>query len=142
MGSRGPLPKDPGSRRRRNPNAPAVVEFSGPGRKPPPLPTTVKVPATVRAWWRTLWASPISQGFDVVDHAALTRIVVLWVRALDGRATVGELAELRQLEDRFGLNPLARRRLGWQVLSPQGASADEDAPQPPPPSARGRLRAV
>jgi hypothetical protein len=140
MGVRGPLPKDAGQRRRRNPVVP-VVAFSGPGRKPPPLPKTVKAPPTVRAWWRALWASPISQGFDVVDHPALVRIVVLWTRALDGRATIGELAELRQLEDRFGLNPLARRRLGWQVLSPQCASADEDPPQPPP-SARGRLRAV
>ncbi len=140
MGIRGPLPKDAGQRRRRNPVVP-VVELTGPGQKPPPLPTTVKVPATVRAWWRALWASPISQGFDVVDHPALTRIVVLWVRALDGRAAVGELAELRQLEDRFGLNPLARRRLGWR-LGPQRASADEEAPQPPPSSTRGRLRAV
>jgi hypothetical protein len=141
MGSRGPLPKDAGQRRRRNPVVP-VVELSGPGRKPPPLPKTVKVPATVRAWWRALWASPLSQGFDVVDIPALTRIVVLWARALEGRAGAGELAELRQLEDRFGLNPLARRRLGWQLLSPQDASPDEDAPQPRPPSARRRLRAV
>jgi hypothetical protein len=118
-----------------------VIEFSGAGRKPPPLPKTVKVPATVRAWWRALWASPISQGYDDVDQPALTRLVVLWARALDGSASIGELAEIRQLEDRYGLNPLARRRLGWQVLSPQRASADEDAPQPPP-SARRRLRAV
>jgi hypothetical protein len=27
------------------------------------------------------------------------------------------LAEVRQLEDRLGLNPLAMRRLGWEIAS-------------------------
>jgi hypothetical protein len=39
------------------------------------------------------------------------------------------LAEIRQLEDRFGLSPLARRRLQWEVDRAAGAEAEPAANQ-------------
>jgi hypothetical protein len=53
--------------------------------------------------------------------------------------TGAHLAEIRQLEDRFGLTPAARTRLHWVVTSKPSASPDELAPRR---SARERIAAV
>jgi hypothetical protein len=67
------------------------------------------------AWWADLWASPIAGIWESVDVPALRRLALLidWVHQGDDRAVL--LAEIRQLEDRFGLSPLARRRLAWEL---------------------------
>jgi len=57
-----------------------------------------------------------------VDQAALVRLAGLVDRASRGEAGATVLAEVRQLEDRFGLSPLARRRLQWELERP-GANA-------------------
>jgi hypothetical protein len=68
-------------------------------------------------------------GFVKADTWALTRLCSL-VDERD-RFQRGERerfdgdAEIRQLEDRFGLSPLARRRLAWEIDDP------ETAVQPP-----------
>jgi len=47
------------------------------------------------------------------------------------------LAELRQIEDRFGLSPLARRRLQWEIDTAPRATS-----QPSRPRRDTRLHAV
>lgn len=49
------------------------------------------------------------------DIPALIRLCQLIDVSASGPASPQELAEIRQLEDRFGLSPLARRRLQWEV---------------------------
>jgi len=49
------------------------------------------------------------------DVPALARLATLIDRAARGDAGAKALAEVRQLEDRFGLSPLARRRLQWEI---------------------------
>lgn len=58
-----------------------------------------------------------------VDRAALVRLAGLVDRAARGEAGATVLAEIRQLEDRFGLSPLARRRLQWEVERPGANTA-------------------
>ena len=36
------------------------------------------------------------------------------------------LAEARQLEDRLGLSPLARRRMQWEVAAPEAPAAAQE----------------
>ena len=55
-----------------------------------------------------------SQYLDA-DVASLVRLARLKQSLLSDDVAFGVLAEIRQLEDRFGLSPLARRRLEWQV---------------------------
>jgi Ser/Thr protein kinase RdoA (MazF antagonist) len=61
---------------------------------------------------------------SVYLDADLTGLVRL-ARLLDaderGEASATMLGEIRQLEDRFGLSPLARRRLEWEVQQAEGA---------------------
>jgi hypothetical protein len=48
------------------------------------------------------------------DVPQLERLLVLTARSWDG-ATAAGLSEVRQLEDRFGLSPVARRKLYWRI---------------------------
>jgi hypothetical protein len=52
---------------------------------------------------------------------ALMRMAQLVDTMANGKASKDQLTEIRHLEDRFGLNPLSRRRLGWEFES----AADE-----------------
>lgn len=60
-----------------------------------------------RSVWDAMWAQPIAILWNDVDIAALTRLVVMQTtpKYFEDR---GLLAEMRQLEDRFLLNPYAR----------------------------------
>lgn len=80
-------------------------------------------------WWREVWSSPVAAEFLAVDALALSRAARLAARAMLGEPLkAAELSELRHLEDRFGLNPQARRRLWWTTPEPpDSASADDEA---------------
>jgi hypothetical protein len=49
------------------------------------------------------------------DRFPLIRLARLVDQCGRGEATAAALGEVRQLEDRFGLSPLARRRLQWEI---------------------------
>jgi len=87
-------------------------------------------------YWETLWSSPMAVTFVDADIQALTRLVSLVddrarAESADGlleivedyngnevQVIVGRFAgdaEIRQLEDRYGVSPAARRRLQWEV---------------------------
>lgn len=140
-------PKPPGARVRRNQGQQQwrQLDASGCTAKAPALPA--KKPAWLkltRDWWAAIWASPMANAWlpsDVPTLVRLARIIEAINRDEDGSA--GLLAEARQLEDRFGLSPLSRRRLQWEVA--QGGRQDQPAGAPAPaPSSqpRERLRAV
>lgn len=78
-----------------------------------------------RSWWSTMWSSPMAAAWLDADVPGLVRLASLVEVVHTGKASAGVLAEIRQLEDRFGLSPLARRRLQWEVSQAGGGSADE-----------------
>ena len=133
----GPVPKPEGARRRRNSGSkPRRLPVSGGKlRKVPALPgKTGMLPAT-RAWWATVWASPMAAVYIEADVPALARLAGLLDRVQRGDTSSRLLGEVRALEDRFGLSPLSRRRLQWE-LEPVVAA-------PPPRDGEERwLRAV
>lgn len=113
----GPVPKPPGQRRRRN-KAPAAVRLPAEPVKRTKAPTLegadVLLPSTLE-WWRLVWSSPVAAQYLDVDVPALSRLAVLMDRAARGELGERVLGELRLLEDRFGLNPVSRRRLQWEL---------------------------
>lgn len=132
MAGAGPPPKPEGMRRRRNvTTGKRTLPAAGSGREAPPLPGAGKLLKSTREWWATVWASPMAAAWVDADAPALARLAGLVDRA--SRGQVGVLDEIRQLEDRFGLSPLARRRLEWEIeqttkgeegsASPQAAQA-------------------
>lgn len=114
----GPLPKPPDQRRRRNKDQGQWQLLPSEGRhgRPPDLPT--RRPAwlkATRAWWKTIWASPMATVWLPADVPALVRLATLVELVGRGEASTVLLWEMRQIEDRFGLSPRSRRALQWEV---------------------------
>jgi hypothetical protein len=123
----GPPPKPASQRRRRN-KAPAVVKLANRHpSKPPALPKGFSPAA--RKWWATVWASPMAALWLEADVPSLVRLAALVDLADSGDMAPQVLAEIRQLEDRFGLSPLARRRLQWELEQTATAEAGPAANQ-------------
>jgi len=128
MGSRGPAPKPPAQRRRRN-KPPETLKITAP--EAPEIPELPFVgtpqPFTLR-WWETVWRSPMASRYVDGDVPALIRLAQLVDSVARGQSNAQEMAEIRQLEDRFGLNPMARKRLGWEVIDDEPAEGVEHPP--------------
>ena len=67
--------------------------------------------------WARWWATPMSRMWGPFDADALERLLGLYEQtwAANPEGPLPSLAEIRQLEDRFGLTPASRARLCWQV---------------------------
>jgi hypothetical protein len=76
--------------------------------------------------WRDLWSTPQAAAWERLGIGCI-RMVARYVVLL-AEADVGEpkaAMEVRQIEDRLGLSPLAMLRLRWEI------AADEVAAQRP-----------
>lgn len=123
----GPPPKPPGQRRRRNKAPKPVTLAKSPPKRAPKLPKRGLLRETVE-WWETVWASPMAAVWLEADVPTLARLAGLVDRLHQGESSSRLLAEIRALEDRFGLSPLARRRLQWELeqAEPEKRPAGED----------------
>jgi len=138
----GPPPKPDNQRRRRNATV-AMTQLPSEGRQgdPPEWPLAATA-AFDEKTWRDLWATPQAAAWERLGIGAI-RMVARYVVLL-AEAEVGEpkaAMEVRQLEDRLGLSPLAMLRLRWEVASDEVAEARADR-QDSSTAARRRLRVV
>jgi hypothetical protein len=83
--------------------------------KPPPLPEDrIWQPAT-KKWWAKLWAKPQAVMWDQ-SGSSLFLLACLYDDVYAQRVTAGSVsAEVRQHEDRHGLNPKAMGQLCWRI---------------------------
>lgn len=88
-----------------------------------------------RQVWDEMWSNPIATLWDPIDVVPLTRLVFLQTSP-EALLDKGLLAEMRQLEDRFLLNPYARAQQRVVI-----AEAEEPVARVKPVRAR-KLRAV
>jgi hypothetical protein len=96
------------------------------GRPGPPPPWPLERPtAGVLRIWDYLWTKPQAVAWEDLGHErTVARYARQLYRAERPEPTAALLAEVRQLEDRLGLNPLAMRRLMWEM-------AEAPAQEPP-----------
>lgn len=113
----GPAPKDPSTRARRNRTSTHAQLKADPSIEAPSLPERSWHHMTVD-WWSDVWASPMAPEFDDSDKHGLFALAVL----VDDFWTTDEVrirrdlaAEIRQQSQRFGLSPIDRRRLQWEI---------------------------
>lgn len=116
----GPVPKQPGQRRRRN-RQPAGTKLLPAGGRVGPTPPLGKRPGggswlkSTREWWRVLWASPMATEYQDADAWTLRRVAFMYDLAGRGELNAALTRELRLLLDAFGLTAYGRRRLGWWI---------------------------
>ena len=146
MGARGPLPKPASERIRRNSPVSAHAPEELQVAKIPRARSTW--PKTVQGEWRAFWKQDVGRLITDSSLPALFRLFDLkseraeiagliggafLVQGERGGQSVHPLIrplrqidnEIRQCEDRFGLTPVARLRLGVQVVQARSAVADE-----------------
>jgi hypothetical protein len=79
--------------------------------------------------WVPLWATPQSVAWERLGWTrtvARYALLLSEVEVPDAKATL--LGEVRQLEDRLGLNPKAMRALLWEVVADEVGEKREDRP--------------
>lgn len=136
MAGRGPAPKDPSVRARRNkpPAAERIIEVT-PDEQPqlPELmPSGDPWPAQTVSWWQ-MWAkSPLSSHFTSTDWSELLDTAVLHGAYWSGSISVA--AELRQRVAKFGATPEDRARLRIQFAVADKSEAEAAAKKPPAPA--------
>lgn len=121
----GPAPKHPSARARTNRTSTAAVIKADPKAKVPELPARDWHPLTLQ-WWTDIWRSPMAPEFDDSDRHGLFALAVLvddfWTA--DSPSLRMKLAsEVRQQGQRFGLSPIDRRRLQWEIEKAEEAQA-------------------
>jgi hypothetical protein len=70
------------------------------------------------AWWADIWSSPMAPEFDASDTHGLFALAMLtedfW-RSTSPGERMKLAAEIRQQGQRYGLSPIDRRRLQWEI---------------------------
>lgn len=131
MAGRGPAPKPAHLRQRTNKKHGAAMLPEAPESVgEPELPAgRVWREATVR-WWGKVWTSPMATQYLPTDFEGLARLAVL-VDLYDAEPSTQLMSEIRLQEARFGLSPLDRSRLAWEIARGDEA-AKKAAPRPEP----------
>ena len=81
-----------------------------------------------RAWWKRVWASPMAGEYLPTDVDGLARVALL-VDEYYKNPKKETLAEIRLQEARFGLSPVDRSRLQWEVLKGEEAERKRKPPK-------------
>jgi hypothetical protein len=127
----GPPGKPASTRRRRNSQPGArILPAAGRQGNPPRWPLHRPASDEEAALWAELWATPQAHAWNDVANPRVVARYVLWSVAAESDAAappVALLAELRQLEDRLGLSPMAMTRLRWTI---EQVSSIPDTPTP------------
>lgn len=157
----GPPPKPPDQRRNRRHIPGQLVFNSGelvPEDQRPalgPRPDGAPWHPAALAHWAAIWESPMAHGFETSDIHGLVRLMDLihlyWSlnSRIDGdlmdkalevtRTKLQIAAEIRREQQNFGLSPLDRSRLKWEIE--RGEAAGESAARRRTPARKGRKAA-
>ena len=116
---RGPVPKDPRLRQRRNKVSTAarllVEDLSSRKRTPSLPPRSLEWHMLTKRWWKSVWQSPMANEYlDADVKGRLYRLAILvdrfWLKP-----SITLDAEICRNEAGLGLTPIDRRRLQWEV---------------------------
>lgn len=144
MPGRGPAPKDPNRRARRNADPVALRVIHAEPIEQPDLPTVevesdgvlveFRWPARTQEWWRMWQDSPLSAEFTSTDWSELMDTAFLHARFWSGQVSLA--GELRLRVAKFGATPEDRARL--RITFAQADQAEEKTSGSTRPSSRER----
>ncbi len=118
-----------------------VLPVEGRKGRAPALPALRVWDDEDRAYWRALWRKPQAVVWEREGHVEfVARLLALRHDFVHGDGAAAALSgEMRQLEDRLGLNPKALMGLRWRIVADEVAAARRPKAGG---SARDRLRTV
>lgn len=127
-----PLPKTASTRARRNKSATAATLTADPNIEAPVLPgnfdedgTPIDWHQATLAWWADIWSSPMAPEYDESDIHGLVMLAAIvddfW-QTRSAKARREAAAEIRLQSQRFGLSPIDRRRLQWEISRAEDAA--------------------
>lgn len=152
MGGKGPAPK-PAHMRQHRIKKTGATTLAAPDinqtekSKVPALqnPDKRKFHRLTRAWWKRVWQSPMAGEYLPSDIDGLARLAIL-VDDYYKKPGKDLMSEIRLQEARYGLSPIDRSRLQWEVQKGEEAERKrKPAPRQHTPSnkdPRGILGAV
>lgn len=128
---KGRTPKHPGTVQRRNVTStkatlPAEADTAN-AEVPdlPPISATENWHPQVLEWWSSIWRSPMAGEWldsDKKDLPILARLHQDFWTATTAGGRQAAASEIRQQGVRFGLSPIDRRRLQWEIEKGEQAS--------------------
>ena len=90
----------------------------------PALPIVDAHPMTV-SFWADLWSSPMAPEYDESDRHGLYLLAMIvndfWTCG-DAKDRAKLASEIRQQRNRYGLSPMDRRSLQWEISRAEDAS--------------------
>lgn len=93
------------------------LPLAGRDGPPPKLPSWRQWQTATKSWWRDLWAKPQATQWEQ-DGSTLWTLACLYDDLIAQRAEAAKVsAEMRQHEDRHGLNPKAMLQLRWRLAA-------------------------
>lgn len=131
----GPVPKEPGTRARRNKaSTHDVLNLDdAKGLKAPPLTAgdigleKGRVHPLVQRWWRTIWKEPMAPRWLKSDIEGLYLVARLRHDFWTNGATPTLASEIRQQERRWGLDIPSRRAYDWRIENSRSAASEAPA---------------
>ncbi len=81
-----------------------------------------------RAWWKRVWNSPMASEYLETDIDGLARVALL-VDNYYKHPHKDLMSEIRLQEARFGLSPVDRSRLQWEVFKGEEAEKKRKPPK-------------
>lgn len=122
----GPAPKDPSVRARKNRSATRSTLSADHEIEVPPLPEGFPWHSLTERWWTDLWESPMAPEYAHMDVHGLFRVALLmndfWLAETPKQRAEIQV-RLEKADADFGTNPLARRRLEWQIEATKDSQA-------------------
>lgn len=133
--------KHPSQRQRRNRITSAAVLEAAPANR---IDLPEHYHERTLAWWDTIWDSPMAAEWLDADVRSMLRIArldhIFWTTE-DAELAAKVAGSIDRLSRQFGLDPMSRRTLQWEIRRVEGAKAP--TPVDTPSRARDpRLRAL
>lgn len=113
------IPKTASTRARRNRTSTAATLRAAPNPTIPDLPPGREWHEQTLAWWSDVWSSPMAPEYDTTDvHGLFVMALLLdqvWAEDTSANGRINTAAEIRLWVAEYGLSPIARRRLQWEI---------------------------
>ena len=141
-----PPMKSPATRQRRNRTTTLATLEAAPATRVdlPEQPPEQPWHQMTLSWWETIWSSPMAGEWVDADVPGLVALAKMWDSFWTAEVGLAPKihAEIRMASREFGLTPLSRRGLQWEIKRVEAAERATAAPIQTISSRRARMKVL